>query len=138
MKALKLLSIALLFLPIISMAQMNISSDTIEWKGTSVIDKLTGEEFQLKTKFITYGTNKVEWVQGESVSRKSFQINQVVGNWQNLDLDGEVEYKVEMKDQPGTIVFKRVNGVMSVAFQISNGGTEVMPFQFLIQSVNLK
>lgn len=122
----KLLSI-LFALPLVANSQVTLS-DTIEWNASSYIEKSQDSiSSTLNCKFITYGNNRVEWIQfrskpEEGISSKlfNFKITEVQGEWQDLQADGGITYLIAAKNGTGLLRIKKAGHYYTIHLELTS------------------
>jgi hypothetical protein len=134
-KATLLAAVLIVFLCAAAQAQTGIFTDTLQWNVSSIKKTDTNEIIDVKTIFITYGTDKVEWIQNDNI-KKSLIITGYQIDWNELTDDGHAEFTISNEFLNGKIIFTRSNGKIAVEFSFTKNGNIVLPYRFEIGSIN--
>jgi len=95
--------------------------NTIQWNATGFTDQNTGATAQGETKFITYGSDKIEWVQRGGKLVYTLAVSSADGVWTNTSTDGSLIYHVVLNEKSGTITITRSSGAISLILHLYDG-----------------
>lgn len=118
-----------------SLAQQDIMNDTLVWNVVEVKQRATNESFSKSDLVTVYGSNKIVWEQTEVGRSYSFTIEDINGEWEDLDEDGQIDYDVRIDDSTGVITFKRSDQALSIAFDLKRGEKITYPFLLIVASI---
>jgi hypothetical protein len=121
-----LIPIALFALSLTSHAQ--VTASTLKWSSVSTLYTSTGESSSEDTYLITHpvpGPRKIVWYESSGAVRKTFQIIDVIGEWNNTASEGAIFYEVSDMQFSGTISISRKDGQTKVDIVMGEGNENV-------------
>lgn len=118
-----------------SLGQSNIFSDTLTWTVSKIIQVDNGQTVDVKTKFISYGTEKIEWIQLDT-KKKTFSVVASDIKWVNMESDGIAEFHVESSTINGKIFFKKQGESTYIDFLFFKDDKQALPYRFEINSIS--
>ena len=85
----------------------NITTQTISWPISRIIDVNTGELTTPEDRIVSHGTTKIEWIDKKGILKKTFTITEVNGTWPNIQKTGTITYEVDYQGNRGTVTFQK-------------------------------
>jgi hypothetical protein len=98
----------------------DIATATIKWNSESTFDAGSGNRTVENTS-VTTRQNTVEWRNDDGSMRKSFQIIERIGEWNNISGDGQVQYEVTDGQYSGTISVRKNGSETKILMVIASG-----------------
>jgi len=98
---------------------VNPQSDTIRWNASGFVDQNNGKNLQGSSQFITYGINKIDWVQKNGKLVYTLIVSNVTGTWVDSGAEGSLTYNVTLNDMIGTLSIVRSAGVLSLSLNLT-------------------
>ena len=127
-----LIVISLLIITSSVIAQQQIGIDTMvltSSQGTSA-----GQNYTMNNEFRLVGSERLEWRQGSE--RTDYTITNVVGSWNDLTSQGEIELKVSLGSLNGSVfVYRKADGVLKLRIDMMRGSVNLVPFEFTISNI---
>ena len=118
---------ALLMLPVTLNAQpgtpANPATDTIQWEYSGIQNLTNAEELTLSGQFTSYGGHGLLWVQNGESNDYSITVNSVQGDWQDINVSGELTYAVTCQDLSGTIKVFREGTSLKIRIDFGEPGS---------------
>lgn len=130
-----LLSIIFVFASVALHAQ-NIVTENLSWYISSMDDINNGERIAAENeKLITYGAERIEWLNADGSIKHTYSVNNVGGNWENVSSSGSIIYQFKDGDQLGTITFERAKSEIIV--RVLLGKDDALPeiYEIKIQKI---
>lgn len=127
----KILGIIILTLSVGSSFAQNINaaSDTIRWNCSSLKDLKTNITIPHQCSFISYGAQRIKWVQSNGDFVTEWNILTVVGDWTNTNSSGSITFNISSKQQgtqlTGSVSFTRTSEAFYADLKILGGPSEV-------------
>ncbi len=103
----------------------NPQNNTIRWNASGFTDQNAKESMQGNSQFITYGNNKIDWVQKGGKLVYSLNVKSVDGTWTDANTDGSVIYNLSLNDLTGTLTIDRSSGTISIALNITGASDKI-------------
>ena len=100
-------------------AIVNPQTDTIRWSSLEFTDQNTNISVDGQFQFLTYGGNKIDWVQKNGKLVYTFSVSKVEGNWADVNADGRITYTIKFNEMTGTLSISRSAG-MSIDLNLSS------------------
>jgi hypothetical protein len=113
----------------------NITKETIQWNASSFTDLDANEEVSNSCQFITYGTNKVKWIQDNGNSVLEWKVTSTKGSWPNVDSNGSFKYKISGNQLTGDLTLSK-EGAGWIIELIVTGGTSDIRLRYSISSIS--
>lgn len=123
MRPIKTAIVFFCFLSLISMkgnTQIDLTSDNVQWNASPYFDSSQDSSFQVTSRFITYGTEKIRWIRfQDSQHKKPFKnilltVMGIDGAWVDPETDGKIIYKFLYDNNPGTLTISRAGPVCTI------------------------
>lgn len=107
------------------------------WQASRVKNPTSGLSKANDSKFIS-GNSEFRWTQ-KGTKTYQFSLDEVVGTWNDLRADGQLEFKLKLDGRPGTALVSGVNGKYTIGsrYQRPSGGKE-LNIEFLIDHVEAR
>lgn len=115
-----------------ALSAQTLGVDTITWNSSKAIND--GNQLSLENKFVLYADKQIDWVQIASDETYSYQVTDVVGEWQDLSRQGQIEFKVKLGNREGSIFFHRTSKGVRVRIDMLREGVNLVPFEFIISN----
>jgi hypothetical protein len=107
----------------------NPQSDTIRWSTSSLTDLNANVTVAHTCQFITYGSQKLDWVQDNGNFTTKWTITNTTGSWSDASLPGSITFAISSEQQgtqlAGQITLNRSSSGLSVILKISGGPSDV-------------
>lgn len=111
----------------------SIHKDNIRWIVSNVTDLQVDENSSYSCQFITYGEDKIEWIQGDYVI--VMKVQRIRGKWTNLENNGSIMYEVRLTDKTGTLTFSKDEGVFKIGMKFMDGLKNSTPYRFNVSAM---
>ncbi|MEJ1239601.1 hypothetical protein WBG78_15800 [Chryseolinea sp. T2] len=109
-------------------------SDTVEWRYSRIENKVTNETVVLSGKFISYGGDKLKWVQNGLDREYVFVNNSASGAWSDLRNNGEIVYRSTCDRVDGTVTLSRTKKGLIIELDFVKPDKNTPHFVFPIDS----
>lgn len=119
--------------PINSFSQ-DISTSTIKWSYSSIKDLNTEITTEAKSFFITYPSDKIEWVQKNGTRTYTLEVTSSEGNWNDISSFGAITYHIKFREGQGLIEINRNDDGLFLFLELNDFGGAPAKFKFVIQS----
>jgi hypothetical protein len=90
----------------------NIRTSTISWHVTQAFDINTGTTTDVTDTIISVSASQLQWKTDNST--KIFTVSEVIGQWTDVDNNGEIVYEASCENLRGTVTFLRSAGVIRI------------------------
>jgi len=112
-------------------------SDNISWKSEVLFDSTDRASMPFVSEFRVYPSKrKIDWMQGNNSYVTTFSINATQGQWPDLKSDGKVSFAVSYFGKSGRLVIERSGGLTRIGLCITEGGKNLLPLSFTINSIS--
>lgn len=101
-----ILLLVLLSTPATLAWSQDIATATIQWNSASTFNATAGSSTEEVTSLTTHQTS-LEWKNADGSMRKSFQIIERIGDWNNVGSEGQVQYEVTDGQYSGTVSIRK-------------------------------
>lgn len=102
----RILLLVLLSVPATLAWSQDIATATIQWNSASTFNATTGSTTEEVTSLTTRETS-LQWKNADGSMRKSFQIIERIGDWNDVDSEGRVQYEVTDGQYSGTVSIRK-------------------------------
>jgi hypothetical protein len=131
----KFILFVILMMPCMLHAQ-NITTENLMWHVSYIDDVNTGERVLSENeKLVTFGSDRIEWRNGDGSIKHSYTINNVGGSWSNVSNNGSIVYQFTNGDQLGTVTFERIKNEITV--RVLLGKDDALPEIYEIKIVKI-
>jgi len=79
----------------------------MQWSSIKTMDVNKGSSKDEVSSLINYGTTRFEWKNQDGSIRKTFQVIEVIGDWTNAALPGNLTFEVTDGTNSGTITIRK-------------------------------
>lgn len=124
--------ISCLFISLAGYSQ--VQTDTLQWNASGFTDLITNEAVAAPCHFVSYGTSKVDWIQGGGSFTTPFSITSVTGMWQDINSNGTLTFSIIGDGLSGQLILSKDNAGTKVKLVLS-GGTGIINNLYTISSV---
>lgn len=102
----------------------NALQDTIRWTASGFNDLKASRDFNAACYFVTYSTDRIEWVQHSGKIVYEMPVRKVSGEWEDVYKDGAVHYAFELDRVAGRMIIQRAKDQVRVllSFDDWSGG----------------
>lgn len=116
--------------------QFNVLTDTVQWTASSLKDLQTDTVQNNVSRFITYGTGKIEWIQHQGAAQETIMTytpDSTAGNW-----NGSSYFHVycSKNGKPRTFQFTDQDGNRKVVVFFTSKDDNVRSFDFTISEAH--
>jgi hypothetical protein len=115
--------------------EIDIKTSTLTWVSTEVYNPATDTHSAMSCVFTTDKETAIEWIQGNGRIRYEMKIQQVEGNWPDINQPGTMEYQVKLNETPGTITITRTAEKISITLDFKREQGD-LHYIFKIADVN--
>lgn len=102
----------------ISSRAQNIRTATISWHTTQAFDISTGTTTEVADTIISRNTSELEWRKANGTAQ-IFTVSEVIGQWTDIDNNGEIVYEAGNENMRGTITFIRAGGITRIRLMMT-------------------
>jgi hypothetical protein len=135
--AMKTYFIFILCLTSYTLKAQSITSDTLRWNASGFKDLVSNEVVNgVTSQFITYGNQKIEWVQGGGSFVSTFTITSTSGTWSNISNTGSMTYSISGEQLTGQMTFVRSVSGVTVELTFTTGTTSTIHHSYTITSID--
>lgn len=115
----RFLTILVVFATLIELRAQPIdpSKETVKWISGSFYDNQFRSNTQLDCHFVTYGKQRIQWIQRNGALVYNLEVQHTKGNWTDIAKDGQLEYAVRSEGLEGTLTFRRESGMLSLVLK---------------------
>jgi hypothetical protein len=113
-----------------------VTNQTLRWNASGFKDLNSGEVVNATSQFITYGQQKVEWVQGNGSFTSTFTITSVAGSWTNVSNKGSIVYNISGNQLTGQLTFARTTTGVTIQLTFTSGTTSPIKHSYTITSID--
>jgi hypothetical protein len=115
----------------------SITSDTLRWNASGFKDLVSNEVVNgVTSQFITYGNQKIEWLQGGGSFVSTFTITATSGTWSNISNTGSMTYSISGEQLTGQMTFVRSVSGVTVELTFTTGTTSTIHHSYTITSID--
>ncbi|MEQ1585775.1 MAG: hypothetical protein ABL895_07855 [Cyclobacteriaceae bacterium] len=112
----------------------NATKETIQWNATGFKDLDANADFANSCQFITYGTQKIKWVQDTGKSVVELTVTNTIGTWADVNKSGSITYKITDGTAKGDLILKKsVDGWLIDLTLL--GGTSDIRLRYTVSSI---
>jgi hypothetical protein len=120
----------------VALRAQNITTESLVWHVSYIDDVNTGERTQSENeKLVTFGSDRIEWRNGDGSIKHSYTINNVGGSWSSVSNNGSIVYQFTNGDQLGTVTFERIKNEIMV--RVLLGKDDALPEIYEIKIVKI-
>jgi len=112
----------------------SLQMDTVRWNSTGFVDLLANVTADGPCQFVTYGVQRVDWVQANGNFVISFNPTAISGSWRDLGTNGSLTIRLAFDSLTGQVVFSRTDDGINAELTI-NGGSVPIKNSYTIVSV---
>ena len=112
----------------------DISTATLKWTASGFRDLDTDKDFGNSCQFITYGNDKVEWIQDNGNYVNAWNVSQAQGSWADVKTAGTYGYQFSDGTISGEITIQKSGTGWQLDLVIV-GGTSDIKLKYTITSV---
>lgn len=110
----------------ISVPAQNIATDEVRWRASGFIDLLSNAVVNdAPCEFITHGTHKIEWVQGNGSYVITLNVTGISGTWADISGPGTVILSVSGEGLSGQVTFSRNEAGIKAELYLTGGTTDI-------------
>jgi hypothetical protein len=88
-------------------ATVSLASDTIRWSSDLFMDNQAADSYPVACTFITYGDQRVEWIQKNGTYISHYQVTGVSGVWSDLAANGTCTLSLSRQAVSGQLTLER-------------------------------
>lgn len=118
----------------ISACAQNIRTSATSWHITQAFDINTGTTTNVTDTIISVNTSQLQWQTNGST--KTFTVSEVIGQWTDIDNNGEIVYEAGNESMRGTVTFIRAGGAMRIRLMMT--GETLVAYEFTIQGYQVQ
>ena len=98
----------------------NIQTDTLQWNASGFTDNISQETITKSCQFITYGDQKIEWVQKNGTYISTYSINSLSSSWPDLNTNGSLTYSISRNTVTGQLTITRTDQVITIRLNLTS------------------
>jgi hypothetical protein len=136
MKKIVLVAFSLVVLTLSVQAQ-DIKTSSIAWNSTNVFNPVTGELSQGQNTVVSNSATSVEWQKPDGTTIQ-FNVVEVVGQWTNVNNNGQIIYEVSNADTNGNITFTKTSAVTRIRLLLIKGEDEPVVSELSIDNYQVQ
>jgi hypothetical protein len=115
----------------------SITTDTLRWNASGFKDLVSNEVVNgVASQFISYGNQKIEWVQGGGSFVSTFTITATSGAWSNVSNTGSTTYSITGEQLTGQMTFERSATGVTVQLIFTTGSTSTIQHSYTITTID--
>jgi hypothetical protein len=122
-----------LFPGFIAKAQ-NATRETIQWNASGFKDLDANADFANNCQFITYGAQKIKWIQDTGKSVVELNVTGSIGTWTDVNKIGSITYKITDGTAKGDLIIKKNAGGWLIDLTLL-GGTSDIRLRYTVSSI---
>jgi hypothetical protein len=104
----------------------NILTDDIRWNASGFTDLLSNSVVDnTPCEFISYGTHRIDWIQGNGSDVMTLTVTDNSGNWADVAQNGSSIKSVIADGLTGHVTFSRNNDVVKVELFLVGGTSDI-------------
>jgi hypothetical protein len=126
--------VILFFLIATAAEAQNVSNETLRWDATGFRDLDSGVDFMNRCQFVTYGKERVKWIQDDGKEVVEWKISETIGTWEDVKVAGSYQYIFKDGNLNGEITMKRISSGLLIKLVII-GGTSDIRLEYVISAV---
>ena len=124
--AMRILLLLIMLSSFISARGQQVSSDSLKWNASGFTDAVSNTIVEnAPCQFISYGNNRVDWVQGGGSFVSTLTTSSVNGTWSDVSNNGSIVYNFSMDTLTGQITFSRSASALTVTLVLTGGTREI-------------
>lgn len=102
----------------------DVLQDTIRWTASGFNELKVNRDFNAGCYFVTYRTDRIEWVQHNGKVVYELPVRKVSGGWKDISQDGAIHYALELDRVAGRMTIQRLKGQvrLMLSFDDWSGG----------------
>jgi len=110
----------------VSKAQsLNLQSDSIAWSVDGMTDLDADVTVPYQCKFVTRGSQNVDWIQEDGNFVLQFSVTAITGDWSNPAENGTITFSVNGEGLTGQLTISRSTDGLLATLHLSGGTHEI-------------
>jgi hypothetical protein len=105
------------------------------WNVSQFVDLKSNDRVTYSCSFETHA-NKIKWIQKAGARITEFEISGKTNTWTDIQVTGEVIYKITSDGNVGSLRFYRTGGQLFVETILLVNGKNTLPFKFTVNSTS--
>lgn len=112
----------------------NIRTSSISWHITQAFDINTGTTTDVTDTIISINTSQLQWQTNGST--KTFTVSEVIGQWTDIENNGEIVYEAGNESMRGTVTFIRTGSITRIRLMMT--GETLVAYEFTISGYQVQ
>jgi hypothetical protein len=124
-KLLYLTFFLLLSVGVVKGQTINIQSDNVKWNANGLTDLNANVTVSHQCQFITYGNNKMDWVQSNGNFILHFTIISTTGDWRDPSNNGSIFFAINGEKLNGRVTISKSSMGITINLKLSGGTSDI-------------
>ena len=113
----------------------NITTSSVKWNSTQTFNVSLGDWTEEITSITSNASTNLVWKNQDGTVRKTFQIIEMIGEWDNVNMDGGMQYEITDGQFSGSISIRRQGTDIKILIAMASETPNTK--QLTIQSLQL-
>ncbi len=128
-------SLIFVFVGTILCTAQNITTSSVKWNSTQTFNVSLGQWTEEVTSITSNASTNLVWKNQDGSIRKTFKIIEMIGEWDNVNTDGGVQYEITDGQFSGSISIRRQGNDIKILIAMASDTPDTK--ELTIQSLQL-